>query len=430
MTMTRKKKIWIGAGVVAAIALFSVLAIAGRRERGIEVRTDNVAKRDLVAVVTASGRIRPRRSVDIQADISGRIIGVRVEEGDQVQKGDTLLQIDPTTYRAAVQQARAAVAQAEAQLAQSRANVDQASRSLDRMQTLKRDNPALVSDEQLELAQTSYHVQRALAEAAEHGVRQAQAALREAIDRLAKTVITAPMSGLVTRVNVEEGETAIIGTMNNPGTILLTVSDLSEMEAVVEVDETDVPEIELGDSASVEIDAYPNRRFTGRVAKIGHSALLQTPSTPSFASRSSNQSVDFEVVIGLDQPPPGLRPDLSATADVVTATRDSVLSIPIIALTLQDLGAKERAPRESERDTLALGVGNDKEVEGVYVVQDGRVQFHAVKVGIAGTNHFEVLEGLEEGEEIVAGSYQAIRRLKDGARVKVTRREPEGERSS
>lgn len=428
--MTQKKKIWIGIGVAGAIVLFVGLAIAGNRERGTEVRTDTVSKRDLVAVVTASGRIRPRSSADLQADIAGRIIELRVKEGDRVQRGDTLLRIDPTTYEAAVQQARAAVAQAEAQAAQARANVDQARRNLDRMRALRRDNPALVSDEQMELAETSFEVQRALALAAEHGVQQARAALREAIDRLSKTVITAPMSGRVTRVNVEEGETAIVGTMNNPGTILMTVSDLSEMEAVVEVDETDVPEIELGDSAAVEIDAYPNRTFTGRVTKIGHSAIQARGGVSPTGGRSSDQSVDFEVVIALDQPPPGLRPDLSATADIVTATRDSVLSIPIIALTLQDLEAKERTPQETRGDTLGLGVGRSRDVEGVYVVQDGRVHFRPVKVGIAGQNHFEVVEGLAEGEEIVAGPYQAIRKLKDGARVKITERAAgEGTRS-
>lgn len=428
--MTQKKKIWIGIGVAAAIVLFVGLAIAGNRERGTEVRTDTVGKRDLVAVVTASGRIRPRSSADLQADIAGRIIELRVKEGDRVQRGDTLLRIDPTTYEAAVQQARAAVAQAEAQAAQARANVDQARRNLDRMRALRRDNPALVSDEQMELAETSFEVQRALALAGEHAVQQARAALREAIDRLSKTVITAPMSGRVTRINVEEGETAIVGTMNNPGTILMTVSDLSEMEAVVEVDETDVPEIELGDSAAVEIDAYPNRTFTGRVTKIGHSALQAPGGVSPTGGRSSDQSVDFEVVIALDQPPPGLRPDLSATADIVTATRDSVLSIPIIALTLQDLEAKERTPQETRGDTLGLGVGRSRDVEGVYVVQDGRVHFRPVKVGIAGQNHFEVVEGLAEGEEIVAGPYQAIRKLKDGARVKITERAAgEGTRS-
>ena len=422
-----KKKLWIGLGVVAAIVLFAVLAIAGRRERGIEVRTETVGRQNLVAVVTASGRIRPKSSADLQADITGRIIDLRVKEGDRVQKGDTLLRIDRTTYEAAVQQARAAVAEAEARAAQARANVEQARRNLERTRALQRDNPELVSPEQIEVAETNFEVQRALAEAATHAVGQSRAALREANDRLAKTVITAPMAGQVTRVNVEQGETAIVGTMNNPGTILLTVSDLSEMEAVIEIDETDIPDIELGDSASVAIDAYPNRSFTGRVSKIGQSAIQTLGSSSLSAARSTDQSVDFEVVIALQDPPPGLRPDLSATADVVTATRDSVLAIPIIALTLQDAPAKESVPRELNGDTLALGVANAKDVEGVYVVKEGKVEFRPVKVGIIGQNQFEILDGLIEGEEIVAGPYQAIRRLKDGDAVKTTGQAREGE---
>lgn len=432
--MTKKrKKILIGAGVGGAIVLFSVLAIAGGRQKGIEVRTEKVQRRGLVAIVTASGHIRPHRSVDIQADVSGRIVELRVKEGELVKKGDILLRIDPTTFEAAVQRARAAVAQAEAQVTQARANVEQARRSLERVESLKAENPTLVSDEQLELARTNDAVQRALAEAAEHAVRQARAALKEASDQLAKTVIRAPMDGQVTRLNVEEGETAIIGTMNNPGTILLTVADLSEMETVVEVDETDIPQIHLGDSASVEIDAFPNQKFVGRVSEIGHSAINAPARSALTPGRSAEQAVDFEVVVALGSPPQDLRPDLSATADVVTGTRDSVLSIPIIALTLKDLGARERAPRERTGDTLALGVGgerDDREVEGVYVVKDGRVEFRPVKVGLAGQNHFEVLEGLTEGEEIVAGTYQAIRKLKDGARVKVARREAREERGS
>jgi HlyD family secretion protein len=418
----KRKKLLIGVGIAGAIVLFAGLALAGRRERGIEVRTEKVQRRDLVAVVTASGRIRPRRSVDVQADITGRIIELRVEEGDSVQKGDTLLRIDPTTYEAAVQQARAALAQAEANLAQAQANLEQARRGLQRTRELKRENPNLVSDEQVELAETNFEVQRALAEAARYAVEQARARLREATDQLAKTVITAPMTGIVTRVNVEEGETAIVGTMNNPGTILLTVADLSEMEAVVEVDETDVPEIEVGDSVAVQVDAYPNRTFVGRVVSVGHSAL-QARSPGAFVG-SSDQPVDFEVVVALENPPPGLRPDLSATADIVTATRDSVLAIPIIALTLKELEDEGRVPRERAGDTLGLGVRSDRDVEGVYVVRDGKVEFRPVKVGITGQNHFEVVDGLVEGEEIVVGPFQAIRRLRDGAAVKVARARP------
>ncbi len=374
-------------------------------------------------MVTASGRIRARRSVEIQADVSGRIVNLFIEEGDSVLRGATLLRIDPTTFQAAGQRAQAALASAEASAAQARANRDQALRDLERTRRIRAQNPELISEQELEAAETNFDVQEALYEAANHQVEQARATLREARDQLAKTVIRAPMSGRVTRLNVEEGETAIVGTMNNPGTVLLTIADLSEMEAVVEVDETDVPQIQIGDSASIEIDAFPNRAFTGRVTKIAQGSIQG--GALGLSGSTSDQAVDFEVVIRLDDPPPGLRTDLSATADVIAAVRDSVLSIPIIALTLQPQEMEEvERPGDTGTEEIPLVQERQQEreeEEGVFIVgEDNSVSFRPVKVGIAGREHFEVLEGLEEGEVIVAGSYQAIRELRDGDLVKPT----------
>ncbi len=314
---------------------------------------------------------------------------------------------------------------AQAAAAQARANFEQARRSLDRTRKIREQSPNLISDQEVEAAETNFEVQQALFEAAEHQVEQARATLQEARDQLAKTVIRAPMAGRLTRLNVEEGETAIVGTMNNPGTILMTVADLSDMEAVVEVDETDMPQIELGDSASIEIDAFPKRVFTGRVTEIAHSSIQGRAA--GLSGSTADQSVDFEVVIRLDDPPSSLRTDLSATADIVAEMRDSVLSVPIIALTLR----KPEAPAEGSGDRAAEVIElveseqEEEEQEGVFVVGDDRtVTFRPVKVGIAGRDHFEVLEGLEVDEVIVAGSYEAIRRLKDGDLVKPTEERP------
>jgi HlyD family secretion protein len=423
----------IAAGGAVVIAGFMGLAMTRGRRGGIEVRTEEVRRRDLVAVVTASGRIRPHRSVDIQADVSGRIVDLRVEEGDTASVGDTLLIIDPTTFQAAVQRAQAALSSARAAETQAKANRDQAWRALVRTRQLKEENPDLISDQELEAAETNFEVQDALYQAARYQVAQAAATLREARDRLAKTVIQAPMSGLVTRLNVEEGETAIVGTMNNPGTVLLTVADLSEMEVVVEVDETDVPQIEVGDSARIEIDAFPDTTFVGEVTEIAHSSIQG--GALGFSGTTADQAVDFEVVIRLDDPPEGLRTDLSATADIITEVRDSVLSIPIIALTLRK--PKPAEAEETSGDTGAeeielLEEGEEpEEVEGVFVVgEDNTVTFRPVVVGIAGREHFEVIEGLEGGEVIVAGSYQAIRQLEDGDVVKPTKKKREGGRKS
>ena len=414
-----KKKVLIAAGIAIVVLAFMALALRQGRRGGTSVRTEEVQRRDLVQVVTASGRIRPHLRVNIQADVSGRIVDLRVREGDLVEKDDTLLIIDPATFEAAVQRAQAALSSAQANAAQARASRDQAKRVLDRTLSIRQQNEELISIQELEDAQTSYEVQEALYAAALHSVEQARANLREARDRLAKTVIAAPMTGRVTRLNVEQGETAIVGTMNNPGTVLLTVADLSEMEAVVEVDETDVPEIELGDSASIEIDAFPDETFTGTVTEIAQSSIQG--GAAGFSGLTSDQSVDFEVVIRLDDPPAALRTDLSATADVVAETRDSVLSIPIIALTLGKPEVEEPKPSgDSEGEPIELVEGAEpEEVEGVFVVnEDNTVTFRPVKVGIAGRDYFEVLEGLEEGELIVAGSFQAIRELEDGDVVK------------
>lgn len=421
-----RRKILIGAGIGVVILIFAAIAIKQGRRGGVEVRTEEIERRNLVAVVTASGSIRPHRSVDIQADVSGRIVDLRVEEGDEVQSGDTLLIIDPTTFLAASQRARAAVASARATVTQAQANSDQAMRSAARTERIHQQNPELISDQELDAAETNRDVQQALLEAAEHGVAQAQANLREALDRLAKTVITAPMFGRVTRLNVEQGETAIVGTMNNPGTVLLTVANLAVMEAVVEVDETDIPEISVGDSTSLEIDAFRDQVFTGVVTEIAQSSIQG--GARSLSGRTANQSVDFEVVIRLDYPPPDLRPDLSTTADIVTAVRDSVLSIPIIALTLQKPEPlEEETPQESEGETIELGEDGSEELEGVFVVEDDVAKFRAVKIGIAGRDYFEIVEGLEEGDVIVAGTYQAIRRLKDGDPVKASNDSSEGD---
>jgi HlyD family secretion protein len=422
-----KKKIFIGVGVAVVILVFMGLALRQGRRGGTDVRAEDVQKRDLVSLVTASGRIRPHLRVEIQAEVSGRIVDLRILEGQMVSAGDTLLIIDASTFEAAVQRAQAALASAQATATQARANRNQSERTLGRTQRIREQNAELISDQELEAAETNNEVQEALYQAAEHQVEQARANVREARDRLSKTVIRAPMTGRVTRLNVEQGETAIVGTMNNPGTVLLTVADLTEMEAVLEVDETDMPQIELGDSASIEIDAFSDEVFTGRVTEIAHSSIQG--GALGFSGTTSDQSVDFEVVIRLDTPPEGLRTDLSATADIVAEVRDSVLSIPIIALALRTPEPEEDEPAASSdtnSEPIEL-VGEEEEpeeVEGVFVIgEDDTVTFRPVTVGIAGAEHFEVLEGLEEGETIVAGSYQAIRQLENGDLVKPSRSE-------
>ncbi|MFQ5529688.1 MAG: efflux RND transporter periplasmic adaptor subunit, partial [Gemmatimonadota bacterium] len=366
---------------------------------------------DLVARVSATGHIEPKTAVDISADVSGRIVQLTVEEGDDVEESQLLLVIDDARFQAALQRSEATLADAIATEARARAGAEQAARDWERIRDLKSRLPEMVTETEFETARTTSEVQARLAESARHGVEAARAGVREAEDQLSKTVIRAPMSGRVTRLNVERGETAVVGTMNNPGSLLLTVSDLSVMEAVIEVDETDVPEISTGDSTVVRIDAFGDREFTGRVTTIGNSSLRPR------ASLGSDQAIDFEVRITLDDADVDLRTDLSATADVITEVRPQALSIPIIALTLLDADEFEAVPNEN--DPPPEDSGNEDSVEGVFVVEDGIARFRPVEVGVAGDRYFEVLSGLEEGLTIVSGTFQAIRELSDGDPVRV-----------
>jgi len=401
--MSGKKKLIIGVVGVAVIAALVGLN-ASRSEGATAVRLETVERRSLVATVTASGQIEPTRKVDISADITGRIIALPVDEGDWVDAGDLLVRIDPSQYEAGVARSQAGLSSAQASVLQARANRDQARRELDRSQELRSTDSNLISEVQLEQAETNYEVSAAIANSAEHQVEQARAMLQEAQEQLAKTTLRAPMSGQVTRLAVEEGEVAVPGTFSRETGLLLTVSDLSVIQVNVRVDETDVVRLHVGDSTEVEIDAYPDTVFAGRVTKIAQSAVRL-----AAAGGTGDQAVDYDVEITLDNPPADIRPDLSATAKMITATRDSSLSIPIIALTV-----REHTPISTE---MAPADTTTSETEGVFVVSDGVAQFRPVDVGIAGEEHFEVLEGLSSGDTIVAGPYQTIRDLSDSTRV-------------
>jgi HlyD family secretion protein len=408
--MARKKLIFGAVGVVV-VGGFIATKVAGGGDRGVSVRMEEVATRDLTSTVTASGRIQPQTKVDVSADITGRVIQVTVEEGARVRRGDLLIRIDPATFEASVARAEALLASAQASAIQSEANREQAERALRRSRELRETDPNLVSDEQLEQAQTQFRVAEAIATSSERQVDQARAGLREASDQLAKTVLRAPMDGQVTRVAVEEGEVAVPGTFSRETALLMTVSDLSVIQVAVQVDETDVVRVHLGDSTEVTIDAFPDSAFSGRVTRISQSAAQLT------ASAGADRAVDYDVEVTLDNPPTDIRPDLSATAKIVTATRDSALSIPIIALTVREHTpiSTETAPQDTTKGA--------EEVEGVFVVQNGIAQFRPVTVGIAGEEHFEVIDGLSLGDTIVAGPYQAIRDLRDSATVRPIREE-------
>lgn len=412
--MTRGKKVLIGLGIVAVLAVAAGLSVRNARAGGPEVRMETVETRDLEAVVTANGNIRARRSVDISADVMGRIVELNIDEGDDVTEGQVLLRIDATIASASVNQGRATYSQMQAQAKQQEANFLRAERDLERMSTLYQRDSLLVSRQQVEQADTDFEVARALFESARYGVENAQASLARAQEDLAKTTIRSPMAGKVTRLNVEQGETAVIGTMNNAGSLLLTVSDLSVIEAVMEVDETDVPEIALGDSARVELDAFPDTMFIGRVTEIGNSAVRPPSQT---AGTGQSQTIDFEVVITLDNPSPQLRPDLSATAEIIIEVRKGVISAPIIAVTVRDEDGRAPGSDDDEDEEDAGQTPQATMIEGVFLVEGETVRFLPVELGIAGQDYFEITAGLDGGERIVSGPYQAVRTLRDGDKV-------------
>ena len=408
--MRKGSKIALSTTLLLVLAAAIVFSLNFTRESGEPVRAETVGTRDLVATVTASGNVRATRKVDISSDISARVAELLVEEGEDVEEGQVLIRLDPTRYQAALDRSRANLSQVRAQVAQSRANFIRAERHSERMASIWASDSLLVSRQDVENAATDLEIQQSMLDAATFGVQQAVAAEEEALDQLSKTVIIAPMTGKVTRLNVEEGETVIVGTMNNPGSLVLTVSDLSVMEVVLEVDETDVPGITLGDYATVELDAFPDIEFPGYVTQIGNSAIR-----PPSQSAGSGQTptIDFEVIVTLLDPPAELRPDLSATAEVVVDTRNDQLAIPIISLTLRE--DEERGLRGSNGN----GSGEDSDpIEGVFVIREGRVTFTPVEVGIAGDEYFELISGLALGDSIVSGPYQTVRELEDGDAVR------------
>jgi HlyD family secretion protein len=381
---------------------------------------ETIGEQDILSTITATGHVRARRQVNISSDVMGRVVQLNVAEGDEVEQDQLLLTIDPRQVEAAVARARASLSQTESQVAQQRANLLQAERELARLTDLRAGG--VVTAQELEAAETRVEVQEAMMNSSLHGVEQARAALEEAEEQQSRTTIRAPISGRVIRLNIEEGETAVVGTMNNPGSLLLTIGDLSAIEAVMVVDETDVPMISVGDSAVVELDAFPEQRFGARVSTIGNSSIQ----SGSGGSATAQGSVTFEVVLTLLDRPTNLRPDLSATADIIVDQRKHVLAAPIISVILEpSTGPPAQAAPTVVNEAEATTPGpatRPEEVrsEGVYVVRDGRAVWTPVTLGITGQEYFEILSGLSPGDQVVAGPYQTIRALRDGDPVQIT----------
>lgn len=449
--MLRRKR-WLLAVLVIVVLAVSALAFWARRgEQGARVTAETVQKRDLEAIVSASGKIEPQKTVNISATIMGRVTKLAVREGDRVKQGQFLLQIDPVAAQSAVRRDEAAVAAARTALEQSRVALLSARASLDlARQTLRRQEDlwagGLTTRESLDRAkadvdvrQSELRVREQEIRTREEQLRQQQAGLVSSQHSLEQARFESPFDGIVTRRNVEEGENVVVGTMNNAGTVLLTVGDMSVIEAEVEVDETDIPMVVLGQPAKVTIDAIPNRTFTGRVREIGNSPIQQTGT--QAAATQQRTATNFKVVVTLEGDiPDEVRPGFTCTAEITTATRSQAIAVPIQAVAVRELkydaaGNIIREPRppkprwnfgRSVEPSVAASVSQElkpgerrEETEGVFVIRGNTVEFVPVTVGIAGERYFEVLKGLQPGDRVVTGPFESVRNLFDGDVVTV-----------
>ena len=394
----RKKRTLIVLGIVLVIALIIIFNLRTQREKTVKVTIEKVKASDLTSIISASGEIKPKKNVNISAHVPGRIIKIGVKEGDVVKAGDFLLKLDATQYEAIAEGNRAAIRSDKAQLIQEEARLQRDKNAYDRQKKLYDEQ--LISKDQLEMAKAQYDVSNAQVRAIKSLIQQAEASLKSTLDTLNKTTFISPIDGMITSLRVEEGEVAIIGTMNNPGTVLMTIADLSVMEVEVEVDETDVVGVQMAQPANVRVDAFPDIVFKGKVTEIGSSALQKTAAT------TTQESKDFKVIITLENPSQKLKPGLSASADIVTAEKKSVLAVPIASLVVREKPAADKDKKDA------------KEEEGVYMVENSRVKFQPVAKGITGGMNIEVLSGLKEGQEIVTGPYNSLRELKDGILIK------------
>src|SRR5436309_14636431 len=458
------KKIAIGGGVVVLVAAGVSISVYESRKDIVTVQTARAQRLDLASIVSASGEIKPKTYVNIGANAFGKITKLYVKEGDRVKKGQLLAQLenvqssaDVSATRASLQAARTDAVAAEAALNTALADLNRAKSDYEREQ-LDWNRAQGLYKESL-VAKSEYDSQKAAWQTADAGLAQAQARvaqakaqkdsaerhigqmkanLTHAADVLQKTTYAAPFDGVITNLPVREGETVVIGIQNSPGSTLMTLADMAVLTAEVKVDETDIVNVRLGQPAEVSIDAMPKRSFRAVVSEIGNNAIVRSTGVSTSQQTSASQEAkDFKVVVTLQDPPPDLRPGLSATAKITTATRGGILTIPIQALTIRrqaDLESKtENGAVQAAGPQNAASKQKDKdkeEIQGVFVIRNGKAEYVPIDTGITGTTEIEILKGLREGDEIVTGSYKVLRTMRPGASVKVDNKAPKKEDES
>ncbi|HSE50437.1 MAG TPA: efflux RND transporter periplasmic adaptor subunit [Terriglobales bacterium] len=443
--MTKKRVIII---VVVAVVLGLVVwgSVAFSGSSAPEVTTGKVGREDLASIVSASGEIKPKTYVNIGANAFGKIVRLYVKEGDHVKRGQLLAQLenvqssaDVNAMRAGLDVSRTDAVAAQAGLERAKADEERTRLDWQRAQGLYQSGLIPKSDfdarkSAFDSAAAALAQAKAQNESANKRIAQSSATLTRASDVLSKTQYLAPYDGVVTSLPVREGETVVVGIQNSPGSTLMTLADMSVITAEVRVDETDIVNVKLGQDAEVSIDAIPGKKFPGKVTEIGNIAILRsTGLATSQTTAGTQEAKDFKVVVTLTNPPENLRPGLSTTAKITTASRQNALAIPLQALTLRTKGDLEEKKGKGGVEAAAPSSAKDakEELQGVFVVtgkgKQAKVQFKPVQTGITGTTDVEVTSGLTEGDEIVTGSYKVLRSLKNGATVKVNNAAPKKE---
>ena len=463
--MTTKKKILIAALVVVGISSTAAYSIFARNRGVVAVQAGRAVRQDLTQTVSANGEIKPKKYVNVSSNMMGRIVRMPVKEGDRVRDGDLLVQLESIQTEADVQaaeasldaaqsevegmaasirSAEAAITSAKAEITRAEADLSRAKQNFDRAEKMSKEG--LIAKEQFERSKADFDISVAQLNSAKARLAQSEAqagqvlkqrdstamriaqqraGLTRARDQFSKATIRSTLDGIITYLPVNEGEIAIVGVQNQPGTVLMTIADMSIITAEVKVDETDIVNVKLGQEARIKVDALGDRMLMGHVSEVGNSALTRSGGTSTTTAAGGGQEAkDFKVVVTLDDPPPELRPGLSCTATIVTATRNQIVTVPIQALTIREFDVD--TPGEANGTGAAPASGADAgknkkkvEKEGVFTLKNGVALFRPVKTGITGTTEIEILDGLSEKDEIVTGPYQVLRSLKDNTRIKI-----------
>ena len=457
------KKVAIGVGIALLLAMIVGFTVLQSSKNVTTVQTGKVQRQDLATVVSASGEIKPKNYVNVGANAFGKITHLYVKEGDHVKKGQLLAQLENVQSAADVnateaslqaaqtdaQAADAALKTSQADLQRAQADYDRNKQDWDRSQSLFKDglisksdfdsrrNAWATADAGLVQAQARVAQAKAQKDSANQHISQGQANLKRVTDVLQKTSYMAPYDGVVTNLPVREGETVVMGIQNAPGSTLMTIADMSIITAEVKVDETDIVNVRLGQPAEVTIDAIPKKIFHGTVSEIGDNAIVRSSGvSTSQQATASEEAKDFKVVVNLQDAPMDLRPGLSTTAKITTATRNNAVAVPIQALTLR---TKEQIEQQNNspgsvhaaapvaKEAASKGKKKEDDVQGVFVIRNKKAIFVPVATGITGTTDIEVLDGLKEGDEVITGSYKVLRTLRPGSGVKIDNTVPKKE---